>query len=50
MANLKEWMLECAGEEPITAVVIGKMGWGDYGSEGVPGYKGIPTGIVLSWT
>lgn len=49
MANLKQWLLSEADGEKIQAVVIGKMGWGDYNSEYVPNYAGIPKGRVLSW-
>lgn len=49
MANLKQWIQEEAGDESVEAVVIGEMGWGDYGSEDVPGYDGKPRGRVLSW-
>lgn len=31
MANLKEWLLLAADGEEIQAVVIGNMGWPDYG-------------------
>lgn len=49
MANLVEWIVEAANGEPIEAVVIGKMGWEDYGSEDVPNYEQMPKGTVLSW-
>ncbi|MFA5808728.1 MAG: hypothetical protein WC935_00140 [Thermoleophilia bacterium] len=49
MDNLKAWMLEAADEEPILAVVIGEMGWGDYGSDAVPQYQEQRRGEVLSW-
>ena len=49
MANLKEWLLEQAGDEPIEAVVIGEMGWGDYQSEMIPNYHDMPKGELLSW-
>jgi len=49
MANLKQWILEAAAEEEIEAVVIGEMGWGDYGSEGVKCYNKQPQGKVLTW-
>lgn len=49
-ANLKSWILEASADEPIEAVVIGQMGWGDdYNSEDVPRYGEQPKGIVLSW-
>lgn len=31
MANLRKWLEEAAGPEEIQAVVIGNMGWPDYG-------------------
>lgn len=40
--TLKAWIEEMAEGEAVIAVVIGEMGWGDYGSEDVPGYKSIP--------
>jgi hypothetical protein len=49
MANLKEWIKEEAEGEKIEGVVIGEMGWGDYGKEDVPNYDNIPKGKVLSW-
>jgi len=49
MANLVKWLLEVAENEPIEAVVIGEMGWGDYNSENVPNYDSHPRGKVLSW-
>lgn len=49
MANLKSWLLEDAGEEEIEAVVIGEMGWGEYGSEAVSVYNTQPRGKVLTW-
>jgi len=49
MANLKKWLLKEADGERIEAVVIGEMGWDDYGSEFVPAYNDIPRGKVLSW-
>lgn len=36
MANLKEWILRCTKDEKIEAVVIGNMGWEDYGLEDIP--------------
>lgn len=47
--NLVKWIEEEAMGEPIEAVVIGKMGWGDYGSEDVPRYAEQPRGKVLMW-
>jgi hypothetical protein len=49
MANLKQWLVEMANGEEIVAVVIGEMGWGEYGSEGVSGYAYHPRGVVLTW-
>jgi len=54
MGNLKRWIEEQAGREPIEAAVIGSMGGdSDYdsysGSEGVPNYAGHPRGRVLTW-
>ena len=48
-ANLKDWVLEEANGEQIHAVVIGEMGWGDYGSDAVPNYAEQPRGVVLTW-
>jgi len=49
--NLKKWILEIAQaqDEEVEAVVIGEMGDGDYGSEGVPHYEAMPRGKILSW-
>lgn len=49
MANLKEWILEEANGETVEAVVIGEMGWGNYGSDGVPNYDQQPRCKVLTW-
>lgn len=49
MPTLKDWILELADGEEIEAVVIGEMGWGDYGSELVPGYAEQPRGQLLTW-
>ena len=49
MANLVFWIEELAGKEPIEAVVIGEMGWGDYNSESVPNYDQQPKNQVLKW-
>jgi len=49
MPTLKQWIEELAIGEPIEAVVIGEMGWGDYKSETVPNYLTQPRGIVLTW-
>ena len=48
MSSLVEWIEE-ATSEPVLAVVIGEMGWGDYGSENVPNYNKQPRGRILSW-
>lgn len=47
--TLRSWIEEMAGGEPVEAVVIGEMGWGDFHSEIVPGYAEQPRGRVLSW-
>lgn len=49
MSNLVNWIEEEAGDEAIKAVVIGEMGWGDYGSESIPNYGAMPKGVILSW-
>lgn len=49
MANLKDWILKEAKGEAVEAVVIGEMGWGDYGSDSVPNYAQQPRGKVLAW-
>ena len=49
MANLKCWIEEAANGEVIEGVVIGEMGWGDYGSDAVPGYKQSPKGKLITW-
>ena len=49
MANLRRWILEMADGEPVEGVVIGEMGWGDFGKENVPNYDAMPKGVVLSW-
>ena len=49
MANLIEWILEETEESEIVAVVIGKMGWDDFGKEGVPQYDSQPKGVILKW-
>ncbi len=49
MANLAEWIEEEAAGEPIEGVVIGEMGWGDYGSESVSIYASQPRGKLLDW-
>lgn len=38
---------ELAHGEPIEAIVIGDMGWGDYNSDGKPSW---PRGELLSWS
>ena len=49
MANLVKWIEDEANGEEIEAVVIGDMGWGNYGKEKVPNYDDIPKGKLLSW-
>ena len=49
LANFKDDLLAAAAGEPILALVIGEMGWGDYASAGVPGYAEQPRGVVLTW-
>lgn len=49
MMSLKTWIENTAGEEPVEACVIGKMGWRDFQSELVPNYDAIPKGKVMSW-
>lgn len=49
MSNLVNWILSEAEGEPIEAVVIGQMGWGDYKSENVPNYDQQPKNTVLTW-
>ena len=41
--------LEKVAEEPILYAVIGEMGWGEYGSEGVSGYSEQPKNKLLKW-
>lgn len=48
-SNLVKWITEEAKGEPIEGVVIGEMGWGDYGSESVPGYSEQPRNKLISW-
>ena len=33
MSTLRDWIEEAAAGEPIEAVVIGELGWGDYSDE-----------------
>lgn len=49
MSNLKQWIETLAEEEPIEAVVIGEMGWGDYGSDAVPNYADHVRNTPVSW-
>jgi len=49
MANLVRWIEEDVDGEEIEAVVIGEMGWGDYGSDEVPNYSQQPKFKVISW-
>lgn len=50
MSNLVEWITEMAAEEQIESVVIGEMGWGDYGSEAIPNYSEQPRGKTIPWS
>ena len=49
MSNLVKWIEDYAEGEQIEGVVIGSMGWGDFGSEQVPSYDSIPRGKLLTW-
>lgn len=50
MANLVKWIEEVLErDEIVEGVVIGQMGWGDYGKEAVPQYDAQIKGRVLSW-
>jgi hypothetical protein len=49
MSNLAKWIEATAEGEPIEAVVIGQMGWGDYGSDDVPRYAEQPKSTILTW-
>ena len=49
MPNLAEWIEDEADGDEISCAVIGEMGWGDYGSEDVAGYKDQPKGEILAW-
>lgn len=49
MPTLKDWIEEMAEGEPVEGVVLGEMGWGDYGSDDVPGYAEMPKNVVLTW-
>lgn len=49
MPTLREWVEKCASGQPVEAVVIGEMGWGDYGSDAVPNYAQCPKGKLLTW-
>lgn len=49
MENLKSWVLEMAGGEPIEAVIIGTMGWDDHKAEINPLYDKIPFNKILTW-
>ncbi len=48
-ATLKEWITEAAAGEPVVGVVLGEMGWGDYGNEDVPDYAKCPKNKLMSW-
>jgi len=49
MPTLKKWIEDLTDGQPVEAVVIGEMGWGDYKSETVPNYVNQPRGVVLTW-
>jgi hypothetical protein len=49
MPTIKEWIEEEAKGEDVEGVVLGEMGWGDYGSDQVPNYSDCPKGKLLSW-
>ncbi len=49
MGNLVQWIMEAANGEEILGVVIGEMGWGDYGCEVVPKYAQQPKNTLISW-
>lgn len=49
MPTLKKWIEDMAEGEPVEGVVIGEMGWGDYGSDDVSGYAEMPKKVVLTW-
>lgn len=49
MANLVEWIEKLAEGKPILGVVIGEMGWGDYGSEDCPHYAAQPRNKLIPW-
>ena len=49
MSNLIEWILEETNEYEIEAVVIGELGWGDYGKENIPNYDKQPRQTILTW-
>lgn len=40
---------EAAGGEPIEGIVIGEMGWHDFGTEVVPKYAQQPRGKLMDW-
>lgn len=50
MANLVQWIEEEAAGEEILSLVIGAMGWGDFGSEAVAKYEEQPRGKLLDWS
>jgi len=49
MANLVEWIDSNREKEEVLGIVIGEMGWGDYGKDDVPQYNTQPRGKVLLW-
>ncbi len=50
--NLVRWIIELSDGEPVEAVVIGEMGWGDYNAEDNPQWEAQQPhfGKVLSWS
>lgn len=48
MATLLAWLLEEADNEPIEAIVFGRMGWGEYNSDSWPNYAAMPKGEILT--
>lgn len=49
MSNFCNDILDAVNGEAIEYIVIGVMGWGDHGSEAIPGYSNIPKGELLTW-
>ena len=48
-ARLVDWIKEAGNGQDVEAVVIGEMGWGDYGSDRIPDYAACPKGKVMTW-